>query len=65
MQGFNYETTQEEMVKFAMRFGVVQTFVFPMDHKTQKHKNYFFVKYENRRDAYKALQQSGKHEVRN
>ena len=65
MQGFRSSTKQEDMVKFATAGNKpVQSISWPMDHETKNHKNYMFVKYEDRRDAYKALKQDDQKKVR-
>ena len=64
MEAFRKTTSREDMISFAKQFGMVQTVTWPMDYETNKHKNFMFVRYKNRRDAFVALQQSGKKKVR-
>ena len=59
MQGFRSSTKQEDMERFATAGNKpVQTISWPMNHETMK------IKYEDRREAYKALKQDGQKKVK-
>ena len=53
MRGFNNETSQRNMMKFAKTFGPLKPMVYPKDLAKNKHTNYFF----------EALSPNGKEQV--